>query len=171
MPVEAGPLTRALRAAGGFLLRVPWVLALLMWVGWGAVIFDLSSQRRPVATRENALWEWLSNLAHAPLFGLFALFAAALCYRVKGGGWPRATRGRGLFVVALTLAYGLADEWHQSTVPGRDASFLDVVTDGVAAAMVVWVIAGLELGERRLRWRLVVGVLLCGLAALAASAF
>lgn len=169
MHAESGPATRVLRAAGEFLLRVPGPLVFLMWVGWAAVIFDLSSKRRPVVTRESPLWEWLSNLAHAPLFGLFALFAAALCLRQRGGGWPEWRRGRALLVVALTLAYGIADEWHQSTVPGRDASPGDVLTDAVAAAMVVWVIAGLTRGEAVVRWRLAVGVVACCVAAWGAS--
>jgi VanZ family protein len=165
MRAEGGAVTRLLRAVGGFLVRVPWPLVGLMWAGWAAVIFDLSSQRRPVVTRESPLWEFLSNLAHAPLFGLLALFAAALLMREKEGGWPRWRAGRALAVVLLTVAYGAADEWHQSTVPGRDASLLDVLTDGVAAAMVVWVIHGLGAGERTLHGRLLAGVALCCLAA------
>jgi len=170
MSAELGPASRLLRAVGGFLVRVPWPLALVLLLGWATVIFDLSSKRRPVTTRESPLWEFLSNLAHAPLFGLLALLAAALLLRQRGGGWPRFRPGRAAAVVALTVLYGLADEWHQSTVPGRDASLLDVVTDGVAAAMVVWVIHGLERGERAVRGRLLAGLGLCALAALAASA-
>lgn len=169
MHADAGPVTRLLRVVGGFLVRIPWPLVAVMWLGWGAVIFDLSSQRRPVATQKSALWEFLSNLAHAPLFGLFALLAAALFLREPGGGWPRWRPLRGLLVVACTLLYGVADEFHQSTVPGRDASPLDVLTDVVAALMVVWVIAALERGEALVRRRLVLGVVLCCLAAGAAS--
>jgi hypothetical protein len=160
-----GPLTRLLRTVGGFLLRVPWPFVVVMWAGWAAVIFDLSSKRRPVVTRESPLWEFLSNLAHAPLFGVLALFAAALLLRQKEGGWPRWRIGRALAVVALTMAYGIADEWHQSTVPGRNASVMDVVTDTVAAIMVVWVVHGVGLGERAVRWRLVAGVGVCAASA------
>jgi len=162
-------MTRFLRAVGGFLVRVPWPFVVLMWLGWAAVIFDLSSQRRPVATQKSALWEWLSNLAHAPLFGLFALFAAALLLRERSGGWPRWRTARAAAVVGVTLLYGIADEWHQSTVPGRDASVLDVLTDAVAALMVVWVIAAVGQGEGKLCRRLVTGVVLCCLSAAAAS--
>lgn len=168
MHAEGGAATRLLRAVGGFLVRVPWPLVVVMWAGWAAVIFDLSSKRRPVVTSESPLWEFLSNLAHAPLFGVLALFAAALLMREQGGGWPRWRAGRAAAVVLITLLYGLADEWHQSTVPGRDASLMDVLTDTVAAVMVVWVVHGVGAGERALLWRLVVGVLLCAAAALLA---
>ena len=164
-----GPAARLLRAVGGFLLRVPWPFVAVMWLGWAAVIFDLSSKRRPVVVRENFLWEWLSNLAHAPLFGTLTLFAAALGLRQAGGGWPRWSPGRAALVVATTLAYGAADEWHQSTMPGRDASVLDIVTDVTAASLVLWVIAGIPQGERCVRRRLVAGVVLSCLAALLAS--
>jgi len=169
MHVEDGPVTRLLRAIGGFLLRIPWPFVVLMWLGWAAVIFDLSSQRRPVSTRSSVLWEWLSNLAHAPLFGLLALFTAALLLRERGAGWPRWSPGRAALVVAITLLYGIADERHQASVPGRDASALDVLTDGVGALMVVWVIAAVGRGEGLVRRRLFLGVLLCGLSAALAS--
>ncbi|MEQ1894711.1 MAG: VanZ family protein, partial [Planctomycetota bacterium] len=142
-----GPLTRVLGAVGGFLVRVPWPFVAVMWLGWAAVIFDLSSKSRPVVTSESPLWEFLSNLAHAPLFGTLALFTAALCLRQREGGWPRWRPSRAAAVVLVTMLYGLADEWHQSTVPGRDASLMDVLTDTVAAAMVVWVVHGLSVGE------------------------
>lgn len=169
MHADSGPVTRLLRVVGGFLVRIPWPLLVLMWLGWAAVIFDLSSQRRPVATQKSALWEFLSNLAHAPLFGVFALLTAALVLRERGTDWPRWRPARAALVVLVTLAYGLTDEWHQSTVPGRDASPLDVLTDAVAAVMVVWVIAAVGRGEGLLRRRLLAGVVLCGLAAGLAS--
>jgi len=56
MHADSGPVTRLLRVVGGFLVRIPWPLLVLMWLGWAAVIFDLSSQRRPVATQKSALW-------------------------------------------------------------------------------------------------------------------
>ena len=169
MHADSGPVTRLLRVVGGFLVRIPWPFVAVMWLGWGAVIFDLSSQSRRVADSKSPLWEWLSNLAHAPLFGLFALLTASLVLREPGGGWPRWRPRRAALVVACTLLYGITDEWHQSTVPGRDASILDVVTDLVAALMVVWVIAAVGRGEGLVRRRLVVGVILCCLSAGAAS--
>ena len=60
-----------------------------------------------------ALWAW----ALAPALGRRALLAAA----------------------AISMAYALSDEIHQSFVPGRDADPLDVVIDwcGIAVALAV----------------------------------
>src|SRR5690606_9601591 len=41
----------------------------------------------------------------------------------------------------LAVLYGLSDEWHQSFVPGRTPDVLDVLTDGIGAAvglLIVW---------------------------------
>jgi VanZ family protein len=91
------------------------------------VIFYLSAQEavgpelpawtRPVAHFSEyfalaALWSW----ALAPALGRRALLAAA----------------------AISFAYALSDEYHQSFVPGRDSDPLDVIVDavGIAAALI-----------------------------------
>jgi VanZ family protein len=161
---DAGPLTRGLRAAGRFLLRVPWPLAWLLLVAWGSLIWDLSSHRAPLPAHPSPLWELLSNLAHAPLFGILTLLAAALVLRERDGGWPHPRRARIALVLALVLGYGVLDEWHQSRIPGRDPAALDVLTDLVSAALVLWIVFTLgrrELPERTLLARLGAGVLLC----------
>ena len=161
---EAGRLTRALRAAGHFLLRVPRALVALFLCAWLLLIWDLSSHRAPIPTGASVVWELVSNLAHAPLFGTLALLAAALCLRERDGAWPRPRAARIALVLALVVLYGSIDELHQSHVPGRDASPFDVLTDGVSAAQVLWIVYTLgraELTERRLLARLGVGIALC----------
>ncbi|NOT31356.1 MAG: VanZ family protein, partial [Planctomycetes bacterium] len=77
---------------------------------------------------------------------------------------PRPEPARIALVLALVVGYGALDEWHQSHIPGRDASLLDVLTDGVSAALVLWIVfvlARRELSERALLARLGGGVLLC----------
>ena len=70
--------------------------------------------------------------------------------------------------VAPPLLYGVLDELHQSRVPGRDASALDVLTDLVSGAAVLWIVFTLarrELPERALLARLGLGVCLCAASA------
>jgi len=170
---DAGLLTRALRGTGRFLLRVPLVLALLLAGSWAVLIFDLSSHARPAPPTASLLWELLSNLAHAPLFGILTLLVAAVVLRERDGGWPRPRRGRIALVLAFTLSYGVFDELHQSRIPGRDASALDVLTDTVSAALVLWIVFSLSragLRERELLGRLALGVLLCLASAALATA-
>src|SRR6185436_2762225 len=143
-------------------LRVPWPLALVLLVAWGSLIWDLSSHRAPLVTSTSAYWELLSNLAHAPLFGILTLLTAALVLRERGDDWPRPSTARRALVLAVVLAYGLCDEWHQTHVPGRDGSLLDALTDLVSATLVLWIVATLarrDLTDRTLLARLGAGVL------------
>ena len=46
-----------------------------------------------------------------------------------------------LVVVLFCIVYGISDEYHQSFIPGRLASFWDVMADGLGALFIVgwWV--------------------------------
>ena len=69
--------------------------------------------------------------------------AHVVAYLVMGVLFSRAAAGSTrwsspvVFVVAAMLAalYGVSDEWHQSFVPGRDASLGDVLADTVGALL------------------------------------
>ena len=160
-----------LRAAGALLLFLPRRAAALPVVLWTALIAWLGSWSS-VGVGALGASALLTNLAHAPLFGLLALWFALALPRVGagGGGWPRlggADRGRVLAAVAL---WALADEVHQLVLNrGRDFSLLDIATDLVGAACVLAVIDYLgrdAAGERGLLGRLALG----GAACLAAAA-
>ncbi len=51
----------------------------------------------------------------------------------RGGYWLAAV---------LTVLYGISDEFHQSFVPTRDASFWDVMADAAGAMLGIGLIAG-----------------------------
>jgi hypothetical protein len=82
-----GHTLRGLRAAGRFLLQLPWLAALPLPFLWMALIWSLSSHHVPLPVEGSPFWELMSNLAHAPLYGLLGLFAATLLLR-GGGEWP-----------------------------------------------------------------------------------
>src|SRR5262245_6419557 len=160
----AGRITRALRATGRFFLWMPWPLVLPLLGPWALLIWDLSSHPAPIQLQPNLAWELLSNLAHAPLFGILTLLVAAMVLRQGEGVWPEPRPARIALVLACVLAYGLLDEWHQSRIKGRDASPLDVLTDLVGGSVVLWIVFTLpraDLRERTLLARLGVGALLC----------
>jgi VanZ family protein len=49
----------------------------------------------------------------------------------RGGYW---------FPFLLTVFYGATDEYHQSFVPTRDASFLDLAADAIGGLLgIVWI--------------------------------
>ena len=175
-----------LRRAGRFLLRIPTPLAWLLVLTWMGLVWALSASTiDPPPLLDDFWWPLIVNLGHAPLFGILALLVAAalLGARVAGDrGASRAPRGDAdlpplspaLALAAVLWAgiWGGIDEWHQSGVPGRYATSLDVATDVVGSLCVVWVVAYVlraEAEEAGVRWRLLVGVGLCVSAASAVT--
>ena len=107
--------------------------------GYMTGIFFLSSLQ---GGRSGPGLELLSNLIHIPLFSGLAL---CLLLSLAGGQWPRTTSSHLYGVVGLLAAtYAAFDEWHQSFVAGRSASFGDFLLDCLG-------IAGLLLLHRLLR--------------------
>ena len=92
-----------------------------------ALIFFLSAQ--PDLGTGLGVWDTvLRKLAHATEFGLLFLL------------WHRALRWRNLpAAVAITVAYAISDELHQTLVPTRHGSPVDVLIDcaGIAIAVVL----------------------------------
>ena len=93
---------------------------------WAGIIFAFSS----VPDLGTGLGGWdllLRKLAHAAEFAVLG----ALLARAVGRPW---------IAFVLGLAYAVSDELHQSFVPGRVGSPLDVALDavGVAAGVAAW---------------------------------
>ena len=87
------------------------------------LIFVLSSQ--PALPLQN-LFSAQDKFEH-----FLAYAALAYCYArsfVQQGvyTWQKIT-----LITLLTIMYGCSDEFHQSFVPGRDSSLLDVLADGI----------------------------------------
>ncbi|QDU84088.1 VanZ like family protein [Planctomycetes bacterium Pla163] len=161
------------RRLGFALLALPRPAGVLLAAAWMAFSWWLSSGTHGPQDG-GPWWGFLSNLAHAPLFGLLALWwIVALPRRDAPLRWARlGAREMGL-VVLLVLAWGAVDEWHQSGVDGRVASWTDLVTDGVGATAVLVVAAYAGRSDARaagLVARLVIGLAACALAAGVATA-
>ena len=80
------------------------------------------------------------TLTHGTAYLVLGLL---VCRAVSGGldGWL-SIRGAAVVILVCTL-YGVSDEFHQSFVPGRDASAGDVAKDfgGAALAALAWRLA------------------------------
>ena len=79
----------------------------------------------------------------------YAVLGAAMLRAVTGADSLRITGGGVLLAVALTVAYGVTDELHQSFVPGRTPELRDLAADALGAA------AGAALGWA---WSIVLAV-------------
>jgi VanZ family protein len=126
----------AQRSAAG-----PWTLGagrrvLGLWlpvVAWALVIFAFSSV--PHLGTDLGVWDTiLRKLAHT------------LEYAVLGALLIRAVR-RPWLAFVLAVLYAASDEFHQTFVPGRHGSPVDVAIDavGIALGIVVWQ----RIGSRR----------------------
>lgn len=115
-------------------------LRLILLLGWAALIFIGSSFPNPPGATGG---EWRYDLAHMVEYTVLGALAF-LVVRSFRPAWPAMV----VMVAAWTFAvlYGMSDEFHQSFVPNRDASWLDVGFDALGAALGV----GLMRVSRRL---------------------
>jgi VanZ family protein len=52
---------------------------------------------------------------------------------------------------AISFAFALSDEFHQSFVPGRDADPFDLLVDGLGIAVAIWLLRARRAAVRRRR--------------------
>lgn len=122
-------------------------LATFAAVGWMAVIFLLSSQ----STLPKAGGLPVDVTAIMGHLVAYAVLAALI--RLAIGG-TASDRRSDLLAIALATIYGASDEFHQSFVPGRDASVLDLGVDLVGGILSVTLVGlarsvrGVASGER-----------------------
>ena len=120
------------------MIRNNWELRLIFSaasLAWMAFIFRASSLSSEEVNQSLVALAWLGHLrnilGHLVMYGVLAslLQISLWSWRPSTGGsfrWAMAT-------VVLAVLYGISDEYHQSLVPGRAASTLDVLVDGVGA--------------------------------------
>jgi len=91
---------------------------------------------------------WLSDQSHLPLpfvFNMQDKLIHAAAYAVMAFLFWQAWQGRlslrllAVLTVAFCSLFGVTDEWHQSFVPGRDASVFDWMADTLGAFLLTMV--------------------------------
>ena len=118
---------------------------------WGASS-DLGSADNtagPIAWIVTALFPWATTaqieLAHTAVrkVGHLTEYAilAALWFRALYAGCRLPTTQSALGALAVSVSWAIADELHQSFVPSRTASFLDVAFDAIGAALLLFIVA------------------------------
>lgn len=128
---------------------------------WAAGIWVLSS-RPSLGAPAGVVVVFVFNGGHFVLFGVLGALAALAL-------GPRS-RARRVVAVGLAAAWGVLDELHQRSVPGRDVSVLDAVTDASGAWFAVAALSFLcsaSVGARRAMF----AAAALGLGAVAAGTF
>jgi len=152
----------SLRALFGRLRSVHPALGVVLALAWMALIWALSSRPPTDLTPGSPTGAWVSNLAHAPEYAGLATWIALASRRAGADVAPSARLS--FWIVAFCVVHGVVDELHQSTVPGRDASVLDIVTDLVGALAAITVLRAVK-DPRRFTRAIFVGLLACIAAA------
>ena len=111
--------------------RPAWLRHALRWapaVLWAAMIFGLSS----MSTLPPPPAGLTDKHAH---FAVYGVLAALLVWGLTDRSPGRTTWATAAAAVVLAALYGASDEWHQSFVPGRDMSILDLAADTAGATL------------------------------------
>jgi VanZ family protein len=106
------------------------VLAAMTVVLAGAGLHVLGAQSFAVGLFPSP-WDKLAHVV------TFALMGGAFGLATGKRGWPRA-----FYCIAGAVVIGIMDEWHQAYLPGRTASWSDLMADAaggmLAAALLSW---------------------------------
>lgn len=103
---------------------------------WAAVIFILSSIEQ-ITVSQFLIWDFIAKkVAHISEYAI--LFT--LIFRATGNKWIAS--------FGLTMLYAASDEFHQSFVPGRSATVLDLGFDASGANIAAYLIWKLKLHQQ-----------------------
>jgi VanZ family protein len=122
-----------------------WVVAWLPAFAWAAMIFGLSSvqgQKLPDMPAPN-----FDKLVHAAVY----VVLGALCLRALRRTSTLPLARAVILAGALTTAYGISDEFHQSFTPQRSPDWRDAVADaagGFAGALAAALLKSRNLNDR-----------------------
>ncbi|MBU0968462.1 MAG: VanZ family protein [Proteobacteria bacterium] len=98
-----------------------------------AIIFFLSNT--PGKDLPSAI-NGLDKILHAIAYGTLA---ASCLYGIHPAARDKSSLRTGIAVVFFCFFYGMTDEFHQSFIPGRSPSWLDIAADATGAALTVLV--------------------------------
>ena len=112
-------------------------------VAYAALIFALSHQSNPPGA------QWWAADDYVVHFFEYGVFALTLLWGATSGFRLSLTIKSAALVFAVAVLYALSDEWHQSLVPNRDASLLDVASDALGATTSVMIVYGSGKGKYR----------------------
>ena len=98
---------------------------------WAVAIFVVSDQPDLPRAPLSLIDLLLKKIAHLTEYAIFAL----LVYRALGPTFPQGECVRSVVAWTLAVVYAASDELHQSFVPGRTATPIDVGIDAIGALL------------------------------------
>jgi len=108
-----------------------WLRLWLPPLAWMGVIFAGSSQST-LPSLTPGVPDLQDILGHLTEYAILA----TLFYRALRG--TQEVRRPALWAFFLTLGYSISDEWHQTFVPGRDGTPIDVGIDVIGASLALF---------------------------------
>ena len=100
---------------------------------WTAITFVVSHQ--PVVVIPFGAPDYVAHAINYGVLGVLLIWARA------GGEWSAMTAPLIASAVVLAVLLGIGDEFHQSFIPGREATVQDVLADFVGAAAGACIVA------------------------------
>ena len=171
---DTGAPERGFRAAcrwlGQGLLSLPTVAVLFLIAGWSYLMYWAVTLPAEDLEGVHYFKNWVNDLGHAPLFGLWVLWMLPLLARREG--WVVLGAKAWCGFLSLAVAGGAATEWLQGSIAGRTASWGDGLTDVGGVASVLWVagyLGRVDATEEGTRSRLMRALLACCASALLAT--
>lgn len=98
-------------------------------LAWAAAIFIVSSFPNPPDAGGEELQYEIAHVVEYLIFGVLASGA------LRSNFPERPLAGIAAAAWAVSVLYGMSDEFHQSFVPNRDANWFDVGLDALGAAI------------------------------------
>lgn len=112
-------------------------------ISWCALIFYLSS----VSDLSTGLGVWdliLRKLAHIAEYAVLTWLAI----RARVAGRSRSNRTTAIWAIVFSVLYAISDEIHQSFVPSRGPSAIDVLIDSLGVCLVyLWFLRKTKTGD------------------------
>lgn len=110
--------------------RHRWAVYFFPLLAYGALIFYGSSQSRWLF--EPPDFFSADKVYHFLEYGIFGVLLARV---LKAYDVPPSFRGKMIGVLVISFLYGASDEFHQWFVPGRFATFGDVLADSLGGGL------------------------------------
>lgn len=103
---------------------------------YASLIFILSSMPHPPQIEgDDFTIKWVTTVGHILEYSILGFLLLA-GFR---SGDDRMRERAILLAIAIATLYGVTDEIHQSFVPNRDSSILDVLADGIGSTLGVFI--------------------------------